>query len=67
MRHDSLETGEISLEFVSQGRECVGGILKDAFPQVLEFPNMAFRHSWINSGKCPMLLGAHSQNRMEGN
>jgi len=45
MLHESLETVEISLKLVSQGRECVGGIREDALPQVLEFPNMAFRHT----------------------
>jgi hypothetical protein len=45
MLHESLETVEISLKFVSQGRECVGSIREDALPQVLEFPNMAFRHT----------------------
>jgi hypothetical protein len=57
MLHGSLETGEITLEFVSQGRECVASIREDAKPQVLQFPNMAFRHTRINSVKCPMLLG----------
>jgi hypothetical protein len=57
MRHDSLETVEISLKFGSQGRECVSSVHKDRYPQVLEFRDMALRHTWINSAKCPMLPG----------
>lgn len=49
--HETFETGEIFLKLRPERRERGQSVLEERFVHVAQLPNMAFRHSWINSGK----------------